>query len=120
VQHDITVAVQSFEHGAMIYRSDTGQIYVLGDNKTFKVYPDTWKDTEAETAGLTPPTGMIEPKRGFGKLWRANKDVMQMLGWARTPEAGMGGQVSGDGVKTILRADVTYQFNKDGTFSLQQ
>ncbi|GAB4200474.1 MAG: hypothetical protein OHK0022_21570 [Roseiflexaceae bacterium] len=35
---------------------------------------------------LTPPPGLLAPKRGFGKLWRENPDLREMLGWATAPE----------------------------------
>ncbi len=117
--HGVVVAVESFEHGLVIYRDDTKQELVLLESKTFKVYPDTWDETQPSSGGLTPPSGKLEPKRGIGKLWRANPDVRQSLGWALSPEAGMSGQVSGDGNSTILRADITYVLKKDGTYTTQ-
>ena len=29
-----------------------------------------------------PPGGKLQPERGFGKVWRANKAVRDRIGWA--------------------------------------
>ena len=115
--HDVTVAVESFEHGVMIYRADTKQDYVLLASKTFKVYPDTWDTSQPASGGLTPPPGKVEPRRGFGKLWRADPDIRQGLGWGLSAEVGMTASISGDGKATTIRADSTYTLNADGTWS---
>ncbi|MGH2364763.1 MAG: hypothetical protein ACRDHX_08935 [Chloroflexota bacterium] len=115
--HDVTVAVESFEHGVMIFRADTTQDYVLLASKTFKVYPDTWDTSQPASGGLTPPPGKVEPRRGFGKLWRADPDVRQGLGWGLSAEAGMTASISGDGKATTIRAASTYTLNADGTWS---
>ncbi|MHB8618959.1 MAG: hypothetical protein ACYDAG_05190 [Chloroflexota bacterium] len=116
--HDITVALEPFEHGTMLYRSDRKWIYVLAEaGKTFKVYPDTWDESQPASAGLTPPAGKVEPRRGFGKLWRADPTIGQTLGWALAAETGMGAQVSGSATTTEIHAGPsTYVFRNDGTY----
>ena len=54
----------------------------------YKSYTDTWAEGQPETAGLTPPPGKLEPKRGFGKIWRDEPGVRDALGWATMPERG--------------------------------
>jgi hypothetical protein len=85
-----TAAVQSFEHGSMIYiQGSPGSIYVLTADGRFRRFDDTWvSGVDSETGGETPPLGLIEPKRGFGKVWRNNLDVRGSLGWGVTEEAG--------------------------------
>ena len=85
-----TAAVQSFEHGTMIYvQGSPGSIYVLTADGRFRRFDDTWvSGVDPETGGETPPLGLIEPKRGFGKVWRNNLDVRGSLGWGVTEEAG--------------------------------
>ena len=85
-----TTAVQSFEHGTMIYvQGSPGSIYVLTLDGRFRRFDDTWvSGVDPETGGETPPLGLIEPKRGFGKVWRSNLDVRGSLGWAVTDEEG--------------------------------
>jgi hypothetical protein len=57
---------------------------------SWTVYPDTYQDgVDAEVdASIVAPDGLIQPTRGFGKLWRDNQDVRDDLGWATTPEFG--------------------------------
>jgi len=85
-----TTAIQSFEHGSMIYvQGSPGSIYVLTLDGRFRRFDDTWvSGVDPETGGETPPLGLIEPKRGFGKVWRNNLDVRGSLGWAVTNEEG--------------------------------
>ncbi|MEO8394108.1 MAG: hypothetical protein ABI700_14050 [Chloroflexota bacterium] len=85
-----TTAVQSFEHGTMIYiQGSPGSMYVLTFDGRFRRFDDTWvSGVDPETGGETPPLGLIEPKRGFGKVWRNNLDVRGALGWGVTEESG--------------------------------
>jgi hypothetical protein len=86
----LATAVQTYEHGLMIYVAEQpGIIYALFSDGTFKRYADTWVEgTDPNNGGETPPTGLIEPARGFGKVWRDNPEVREGLGWAVTEEAG--------------------------------
>ncbi|MCC6614704.1 MAG: hypothetical protein IT320_14590 [Anaerolineae bacterium] len=90
----IQVAEQLFQRGRMFWVQPTQQIWVLqvtGEGRgTWTIYPDTFEDgvdPDLDPA-LVAPEGMIQPERGFGKLWRNNPDVMDALGWATTPEFG--------------------------------
>jgi len=103
----------------MIFRADTKQIYVLTDDKKFKVYPDTWDESQPDLGSTTPVDGKYRPGRGFGKLWNANSDVKQGLGLALTPEQGLTARVSSDPNTVTLQADANYVFNKDGTWSIK-
>ena len=90
---NIQVAEQVFELGRMYWLEPNSQIWVLtvdreGAGRWF-VYYDTFVDGEPETdPSLVPPKGLIQPERGFGKLWRENPEVRQALGWALAPEFG--------------------------------
>jgi hypothetical protein len=89
----IYVAEQSFENGKMFWLQPVQQIWVAttdenGDN-IWQVYDDTFVDGQPETnPTLTPPAGLIQPERGFGKLWRETPEVLAMLGWAKDAEYG--------------------------------
>lgn len=93
VVNQIQVAEQVFENGRMFWIQPTGQIWVMvvtdegeGD---WSVYSDTFEEGEPETdPQLTPPDGMDQPRRGFGKLWRENPEIREALGWTLTPEFG--------------------------------
>jgi hypothetical protein len=106
----IQVAEQVFEHGRMFYVQPTQQIWVMlndGDSGgTWGVYQDTFEEGDMEVdPSIVAPEGLIQPERGFGKLWRENEEVRSDLGWGITPEFGYvteyryypGGQVSADG-----------------------
>ncbi|HLQ35041.1 MAG TPA: hypothetical protein VK457_20335 [Chloroflexota bacterium] len=118
--HAAIVGVEPFEHGSMLYRDDIRQIYVMTLDNKFKVYPDTWMEgRDPDLGSLTPIAAKFYPKRGFGWLWASDPDVRQTLGLALAPEQGFTGSISGDGSATSVRADVTYIFNKDGTWALK-
>jgi hypothetical protein len=50
-------------------------------------YLDLWSEGQPVSGGETPPAGLFEPVRGFGKLWREEPGVRDRLGWAVEPEA---------------------------------
>jgi hypothetical protein len=93
---DLPAAEQYFENGVMVYVAlpasggrTEGRIYVVRTNPqpvVYSIYADTWTEGQPETGGLTPPPGRIEPKRGFGKLWREQPGLREMLGWGTQPE----------------------------------
>lgn len=94
---EITAAFQRFEQGYMLWIQSEGAIYVLSDsNNQQGQASDTWwklADTFTESdpdvdASLSPPAGLQQPRRGFGKVWRNNGFVRQALGWAVDSERG--------------------------------
>ncbi len=94
--YSTTTAVQAFEHGSMIYVQSPSAIYVLTLDGRFHRFDDTWvSGVDPDTGGETPPLGLIEPKRGFGKVWRLNLDVRGSLGWGVTEEQGAAGTYQG-------------------------
>jgi hypothetical protein len=89
-------AYQPYENGFMLWVDSpgaVGNIYAFSNSGNYLVYPDTWQaGVDPETGGESPPAGLIEPIRGFGKVWRSNPIVRNTLGWAMTGENG--GQAS--------------------------
>jgi hypothetical protein len=92
-QTDLTAAYQPFERGFMIYVPDRKAVwvFVLPDAATpsaftagqWLAYADTFSEGEPETdPALAAPEGLIQPRRGFGKVWRENGPVRAALGWA--------------------------------------
>ncbi len=80
---------QLFERGGMIYRESTRTIYVFAtDVGTFKPlgkwlhFTDTWTEEQQVGGGAAPAPNLFFPKRGFGKVWRENLEVQQLLGYA--------------------------------------
>jgi len=46
-------------------------LYTSGNS--WEVYADTWNSTEPDSdPAITPPEGLAQPIRGFGKVWRNN------------------------------------------------
>jgi len=80
-------AYQPFEHGFMLWRDDTDEIYVFYANGDWARYIDVWHEGMPERAEiLTPPGGRQQPKRGFGSVWLRRPEVRRGLGWAWAEE----------------------------------
>jgi len=86
---------QSFEHGAMFWRQSDRSIFVLSELAIRQGLPsdvwwrvaDTWQEGEPESdPNLVPPEGLLQPVRGFGKVWRSNAFVRDGVGWATSQE----------------------------------
>lgn len=91
----IQTAYQPFEHGSMLWISKTTYtqewlIYVFFDDGTFQQFDDNWRDGDPANGNMSPPTGLYEPQRGFGKVWRegTGAQVRERLGWATALEKG--------------------------------
>jgi hypothetical protein len=90
-------AIQHFEGGTMIYLSNDNQdkkaILVLFNDGTFARFDDTWDESQPATHNQTPPAGLFEPVRGFGKVWfeATGARVRERLGWATDKEVGGAG-----------------------------
>lgn len=92
---------QFYEHGAMFWRQEDRSIFVISDlaieqgqeSDTWWRLDDTYQEDEEEgDTGLQPPEGLIQPVRGFGKVWRNNAFIREALGWATTPETPLDSQ----------------------------
>jgi serine/threonine-protein kinase len=116
--------VQHFQGGAMVWRADMKLIYVFINGSTDRSgtwlqFQDTWQDTDAPIRAVnTPPAGLVEPVRGFGKLWNTNGYVHQSLGWGVDEEVKVTGAWQqfehGDAIWTS-DLDIHFMFD-DGTF----
>jgi hypothetical protein len=81
-------ASQIFERGVMIWLDGlpNGIIVLTMDGRSQR-YEDTYDaSVDPVSGGETPPAGLQEPVRGFGKVWRTFPDVRNGLGWALTAE----------------------------------
>lgn len=104
--NSVAAAYQYFQNGAMIWRGDEQKIYVIYDDGTWEVYDDTFKEGEAESdPSLKAPSGLMQPVRGFGKVWRASAGVREHLGWAVGKEAGINALVQEFERGTYVRAE---------------
>ena len=85
-------AVQAFERGYMIYRADNKTITVLGRDTeygltgAYRTFADTWTEGQPIGGGPAPTLGQFFPMRGFGKVWRENREVQALLGYALTAD----------------------------------
>jgi hypothetical protein len=123
----------------MFWVEPTKQIWVLvvegPGHGAWTVYEDTFEEGQPESdPSIVPPTPLLQPMRGFGKLWRDNPEVRDELGWAETPEFGYvsnyeyhpGGEVvdgeyvPGPGYHVLFSLyDEAFRFNEeDGTWQL--
>jgi hypothetical protein len=92
----VDVATQRFEHGWMIWRGspetyDPSAIFVLfEDDQHYVRFDDTYSPAgDPESGPAVPPAGLLQPVRGFGKVWREGTAarVRDRLGWATPPES---------------------------------
>ena len=83
----IPATFQAFENGFMIWRADSGVIFVLiNDGRFLSYWPDYYGRLPDNPVTLPAPAGRIRPMMGFGKVWGNIQDVEFHLGWATTPE----------------------------------
>jgi hypothetical protein len=80
-------ALQSFEHGHMVWCSDTGQVYVLLQHperlNEWSAYP---APGQAADVGV-PPAGLYAPGEHFAGVWvELDEHLQSTLGWATAPE----------------------------------
>ena len=87
--------IQGYEHGVMFWRQSDRSIFVISDlaiqqgqtTDTWWRFDDTYQEGEPDSdPALQPPAGLIQPVRGFGKVWRNNAFIRDAMGWATTPE----------------------------------
>ncbi|MDZ4767708.1 MAG: hypothetical protein SGJ24_01150 [Chloroflexota bacterium] len=83
----IYAVYQPFSEGGMIWFSDTRQIVVLLEDRTFRIFEDGYQEGMPESV-LIPPPGMSAPVRGFRLVWDALGGAQGDLGWATLPEQG--------------------------------
>ena len=78
-------ALQTFQNGLMLWREDKQQIYVLLTDGTYSSYTDTWDASQPAGGFFRSPSGLYEPQRGFGKVWREQLGGDKAkIGWATT------------------------------------
>lgn len=94
----VDMVYQGFERGEMLWRADTGTIYAF--------FQDTGQLTTYEAAVYgrlpidrvsPPPSGLIRPDNGFGRVWSNIPEVRNGLGWADTNEFGYTASLTFDG-----------------------
>lgn len=93
VDTQVQIAEQVYETGRMFWIRPTREIWVMVNSAEdpnrgdWYCFNDTFEEGEPEIdASITAPEGLIQPRRGFGKLWRSNQTIHDGVGWATTPE----------------------------------
>ena len=80
-------AEQPFERGTMLWLQEWGSITVFKEGGAYESHDDVFSPGETETMGLTPPSAeLLEPKQGFGAVWRKLGAGSAPVGWASAPE----------------------------------
>jgi hypothetical protein len=100
-------AEQSFEEGIMLWIKAEDSIYVLyagGDyTARWTRFQDKWQEGDPyNDPTLQPPSGLQQPIRGFGLVWRTHPYVRERLGWATEPEKGY---------QTTIQHTTRYKYN---------
>jgi YVTN family beta-propeller protein len=84
-----SMAEQSFERGHMVWREADRTMFVFYSDGVWRSLPDRWQDGMPEiSCGATAPSGLQQPKRGFGLVWCTEPGVKEGLGWALGEEQG--------------------------------
>lgn len=77
----VDASIQQFENGTMLYRADTGDVYVFG-NRGVTLVQSSIYDYLGTPEALTPPEGRLAPDDRFGRVWANISGVRDDLGWA--------------------------------------
>jgi hypothetical protein len=89
VDEETVAAYQAFQRGYMIWLQSNDTIYVLFQNGTWEQFADLFNEGMMETdLGITAPDGLVQPRRGFGLIWRQHRHVRDALGWGLHIETG--------------------------------
>lgn len=80
-------AYQGFENGYMIWRNDTGTVYVLyrsvgATSGTWQSFPVSQYQGWADPQETPPNPALVRPINAFGKVWGSGLGVRGSLGWA--------------------------------------
>lgn len=93
VRAQVPIAEQVYERGRMFWIRHTREIWVMAasaedpNRGDWFCYNDTFEEGQPEIdPNITAPEGLIQPRRGFGKLWRSHPEIEAAVGWATTPE----------------------------------
>ena len=81
-------AFEPFERGAMIWRKDVLQHYVIAADGGWLRFADVWIEglPDFSCPDIAPSASPPTPLRGFGQVWCQNPDVRQRVGNALEPE----------------------------------
>jgi LysM repeat protein len=107
---DVTTnaAYQVFENGFMVWRADTGDIWVFPKQSNVNYFGQfDYQNLPDNPVTDTPPTARLSPINGFGRVWGNVSQIRSALGWAMDAEQNYSATLhtiyvpSPDGVKSI-------------------
>jgi YVTN family beta-propeller protein len=115
-----SMAEQDFERGFMVWRGEDRRVFVFYDDGVWRSTRDDWQEGMPELGcEATAPSGLQQPKRGFGLVWCTNAGVRAGLGWAVNEEKGYTNewQTFDNGEMMFLQGrSATYALFSDFTF----
>ena len=80
-------AYQVFENGFMIWRGDTGDIWVFPKQANVNYFGQfDYQNLPDNPVTETPPTARLSPINGFGRVWGNVSQLRSALGWAMDTE----------------------------------
>jgi len=82
------ITYQPFEGGFMLYREETGAIWVLTNGGQATLFTTNAYGDLAPTSQIRAPQGQFVPEFGMGKVWANFPVVRQALGFATDIERG--------------------------------
>ncbi|MEO8606520.1 MAG: LysM peptidoglycan-binding domain-containing protein [Chloroflexota bacterium] len=101
-------AYQVFEDGFMIWRADTGDIWVFPKHVNVNYFSLLdYQNLPDNPVKDTPPTARLLPINGFGRVWGNVSQIRSALGWALDTEKSYSATLhiihvmSPDGVKSL-------------------
>lgn len=110
---------QYFQKGVMLWRSDSGHIWVIAHNGQVLNFPASSYNGLPDNPPLSGPLGGLRPILGFGKVWSNFAQVRELLGPATYPEVGFFMRIRTDGDTHYLTQSngIVYRVNADGTWA---
>lgn len=85
-------AWQPFERGDMLWHGSSGVIYVFEEEGGWRGYTDDWHEGMPDlSCEADPPAGLLQPVRGFGRIWCLVGEAREAVGWAAEPETAVDG-----------------------------
>jgi hypothetical protein len=79
---------QRYQGGAMLYIAEMREIWVMVETPgrrggPYYRFPDQFQEGDPEAIlDLPVPPGLLQPHRGFGRIWREQPGLRAQLGWA--------------------------------------
>lgn len=87
-QASVQAAYQPYQNGFMLWRQDTGDVWVFSGSSVLKYAEAAYGPLPDNPVTDAPPQGMVRPISGFGRVWGNFENVRSLVGWATAPEQG--------------------------------